>query len=79
METAVEQNVITQAEADTFMEVHAAVDELMATGVSRAAGNMDAMQLAMLTQLVNDGTISSDQAATFTDVHDRLVATGLMQ
>lgn len=79
METAVEQNVITRAEADTFMEVHAAVDALMATGVSRAAGNMDAMQQAMLTQLVNDGTISSDQAATFTDVHDRLVAAGLMQ
>jgi mono/diheme cytochrome c family protein len=39
--TAVEQEVISQAEADTFREVHTAIDGLMASGMPRAAGNMD--------------------------------------
>ncbi|MDT8307598.1 MAG: cytochrome c [Anaerolineae bacterium] len=79
LETAVVQEIVTQAEADTFMEVHAAIDGLMASGVSRAAGSMDAMQQAMLNQLVNSETITAGQAATFNDVHDRLIEAGLMQ
>jgi mono/diheme cytochrome c family protein len=77
--TAVEQEVISQAEADTFRDVHTAIDGLMAGGMPRAAGNMMAMQEAMLNQLVNNGAITAAQAETFRDVHDRLVAAGLMQ
>jgi hypothetical protein len=33
----------------------------------------------MLNQLVNNGAITAAQAETFRDVHDRLVAAGLMQ
>lgn len=77
--TAVEQEVISQAEADTFRDVHTAIDGLMAGGMPRAAGNMMTMQEAMLNQLVNNGAITAAQAATFIDVHDRLVAAGLMQ
>lgn len=79
MDTAVEQNVITQVEADTFMEVHAAIDGLMARGVSRAAGNMAAMEQAMLNQLVNSGSITDEQATIFNEVHDKLIEAGLMQ
>lgn len=79
LEAAVEQDIITQAEADTFMEVHTAIDSLMATGVSRAAGNMAAMEQALLNQLVNNGEITAEQAATFNQVHDKLIEAGLMQ
>jgi mono/diheme cytochrome c family protein len=79
LETAVEENVITQTEADTFMEVHTAIDGLMASGMSRTAGNMQTMQQAMLNQLVNSEAIMSEQAATFNQVHDKLVDAGLMQ
>lgn len=79
MSTAVEQSVITQAEADVFMEVHAAIDGLMGTGMSQVAGSESAMQEAMLNQLVNNGAITVEQAAAFSEVHDKLVEAGLMR
>jgi phytoene dehydrogenase-like protein len=76
---AVAAEVVSQEEADLFMDVHAAMDTLMTEGMPRAAGGMGAMQQALLNQLVNDGTITTDQATSFNDVHDRLLEAGLMQ
>ena len=76
---AVETEVITQEEADVFVDVHAAMDELMAEGVSRAAGGMAEMQQALMNQLVNDGALTEEQVEIFNDVHDRLLEAGLMQ
>jgi hypothetical protein len=75
----VEQGVITQAEADLFDEVHAAMDEWVATGESARVGGMDQMRLTLLTALVQQGTITQEQATAFEDVHQRLVDAGLME
>jgi mono/diheme cytochrome c family protein len=76
---AVEQGVITQEEADTFAEVHAAMDELMASGMENMTGGMGQMQVTMLAELVNEGAITQIMADLFNDIHDRLLAAGLMQ
>jgi mono/diheme cytochrome c family protein len=81
---AVEQDVITQAEADTFAEVHAGVDDHMAEmgdqqNGGHDMGGMDDMLPIMLSELVGGGKITQAQADTFMDVHDRLHAAGLMQ
>lgn len=75
----VEQGVITQAEADTFIAVHAELDALMADQRGQMQGGMADMQAAMLAELVKDGRITQEQADQFNDIHDRLLAAGLMQ
>jgi mono/diheme cytochrome c family protein len=79
LEEAIVEGVITQEEADVFLDVHGALDTLMAGGVPSEAGGMSTMQQAMLNQLLNNGTISPEQAEVFNDVHDRLLEAGLMQ
>jgi mono/diheme cytochrome c family protein len=74
----VEQGVITQEEADTFLAVHAELDELMADDIERTGG-MDDMQATMLAHLIEDGRITQEQADAFTKVHNGLTAAGLMQ
>ncbi|HID50504.1 MAG TPA: cytochrome c [Anaerolineae bacterium] len=77
--TAVSQGLITQAEADTFAEVHTLVDEQMVE--RRGAGNIASMNeelAAVLTDLVTAGKITQAQADTFNLVHDRLTEAGLM-
>jgi mono/diheme cytochrome c family protein len=74
----VEQGIITQDEANTFLEVHAELDVIMAGEMERMGG-ADDMQATMLGQLVESGRISQRQADTFAEVHDTLVAAGLMQ
>lgn len=76
---AVEQNVITQTEADTFTLVHAEIDEHMAEMGDHNMGSMDDMLNTMLAALVSEGKITQSQADSFVEVHDRLDAAGLMQ
>jgi mono/diheme cytochrome c family protein len=76
---AVEQEVITQAEADTFDAVHAAMNEWMAANADTMRGGMGRMQGEILDDLVASGQITEAQAGTFNDVHDRLLAAGLMR
>lgn len=76
---AVEQDVITQAEADVFSDVHALLDSQMTETMQQMQGNMSQMREVLLAQLVDLGTVSAEDAATFNDVHDRLMAAGLMQ
>jgi mono/diheme cytochrome c family protein len=75
----VQQGLITQLEADTFLAVHDELDKLMAAGMAGQSGNMENMQSIMLNQLLEDGHVTEDESTMFSDVHDRLVAAGLME
>lgn len=76
---AVEEEVITPAEADTFDAVHAAMDEWMAANADTMRGGMGRMQQEILDDLAASGRITEAQAETFNDVHERLLAAGLMR
>jgi mono/diheme cytochrome c family protein len=77
--TGVELGVITQAEADLFTEVHNAMDDWVAADASPRAGGMDQMRLALLDEMVAQGTITGEQADAFNDIHERLVEAGVME
>jgi mono/diheme cytochrome c family protein len=77
LEAAVEQGVITQAEADDFAAIHPAVDarvaELRGTGLDQTS-----MLETALTELVAAGDITQAEADTFQAVHDSLSEAGLL-
>jgi mono/diheme cytochrome c family protein len=75
----VAQGVLTQEEADTFLAVHIEMDRLMAEDMPGMMGGMDSMQQQMLDQLTAGGVITAQEAATFKDAHEKLLAAGLMQ
>lgn len=75
--TAVAQNVITQAEADTFNKVHTAMDKVTPQGQMR--GNMNMRENMLLNQLLEAGQISQTELDGFVRIHDLLVESGLMQ
>jgi mono/diheme cytochrome c family protein len=76
---AVEQGVISQAEAGLFEQVHAMLEALMARGMDGMQGNMAAMQDEMLSELIREGSVTQEQADAFSDIHNRLLEAGLMQ
>jgi mono/diheme cytochrome c family protein len=76
---AVESGVITQAEADIFNEVHAALDQRRADLSGTSDDTPAERQTAMLSALVEDGIITQAQADAFADIHNRLAAAGLME
>lgn len=75
----IQQKLISQVEAETFLSVHAELDKLMAAGMAGQSGTMEDMRSIMLEQLLTDDLVTSDEAALFNDVHDRLMAAGLME
>jgi mono/diheme cytochrome c family protein len=75
----VQQGVLTQAEADSFLAVHAEMDRLMGPAMEGQSGGMDNMQSIMLDQLLGDGRITQSEADIFSDAHERLLAAGIMQ
>jgi hypothetical protein len=75
----VERGVISQAEAELFDEVHAAMDERAAVGETPRSGGMDQMRDVLLAELVEQGTITQEQSDVFNEVHERLVEAGLME
>ncbi len=75
----VEQEVITQDEAELFEAVHAEMDALLANRPEGMSGNMGEMQTQVLAALVSEGTITQEQADMFADIHERLVEAGLME
>jgi hypothetical protein len=76
---AVDQEVITQGEGDTFKRVHTALETYLAANRSGVSGlSMDERQAAALSALVNAGTITQEEAAEFKIIHDRLEESGLM-
>ena len=76
---AVEQGIITQAEADDFTLVHTGIDDHMAETGDHNMGGMDDMQATILSALVAEGKITQAQADSFNSVHDRLADAGLME
>jgi mono/diheme cytochrome c family protein len=80
MKQAVEQNVITQAEAEIFSTVHAAVEKFRTENPDFAKSISDAAEreAAMLAEVVKAGTITQEQAEAFKGIHDRLGTSGLM-
>ncbi|MGB3713339.1 MAG: cytochrome c [Candidatus Promineifilaceae bacterium] len=77
---AVDQEIITEAEADTFERVHIKLDEQLAAESSEAmTGNADDVQANSLAKLVDIGKITQAQADTFSKVHDLLIEVGLMR
>ncbi len=76
--TAVEQRVITQDEADTFVVVHDLVSTLR-DKINSPGRGMDEMMDELLDTLQTEDAITQDQADIFLDVHDRLIDAGLMQ
>ena len=63
---------MTQAEANTFAEIHDALEALMAAHGDHTRGNMDAMAAQLLEKLVACGELTEGQANAFQDIHDRL-------
>jgi mono/diheme cytochrome c family protein len=76
--TAVAQGVLTQAEADVFNQVHAAVEGLRAQGFTGTGDTASDMQTQMLAELMRLGTITQPEADAFSDAHSRMLAAGLM-
>lgn len=79
LNNAVDQAVITQAEANLFTQVHNFLDAEMAQHRGMMSGSMADMQARVLEQLTNNGTITQTEADTFNDIHNRLIESGLMQ
>lgn len=76
---AVEQGVVTQAEADSFLLVHDTMDEYRAAHADELPQDMDEAQDEMLAALVEAGTITQTQADDFTRIHQLLIDAGLME
>jgi hypothetical protein len=77
---AVNQDIITQAQADTFHKVHIAVEKYRAehSEVLNSSLNATEREAAILTALVKEQIITQEQAEAFTEIHDRLGSSGLM-
>jgi len=75
----VARGLLSQEEAAIFVAVHANLDRLMAETMPDTAGGMDDMQQAMLTLLIDQGTISQEKADLFSAAHEKLLAAGLME
>ena len=76
---AVEQGVVTQAEADDFLLVHDFMDEYRAAHSDELSQDMDVAQDEMLSALVEAGTITQTQADDFIRIHQSLLDAGLME
>lgn len=77
---AVEQKVITQDEADLFLRVHMAIEEVQQSNLSaQASGGMADIEETVLDELVASGKITAEEKAQFIDVRGRMLDSGLMQ
>lgn len=78
---AMEEGLISQAEADIFDAVHTAMDEYLSIESVSGMGTgsrADALP-GIVEALIETGVTSQDDADIFLDVHDRLIEAGLMQ
>lgn len=77
--SAVEADLITEAEGEQFLAVHGLVDAEMASQRGNGSGSMMVQQETMLTTMVEAGTITQADADNFVKVRDILLNSGLMQ
>jgi hypothetical protein len=76
---AVEQGLISQADAETFSLVHNAMDDYHETHRNELpSGSMDENQDYILRELIITGDITQSQADEFVHVHQLLLGKGLM-
>ena len=77
---AVEQKVVTQAEADLFITVHDAMEQYRIDHpeLTNSGDNATDREAAILSALVAEGIVSQAQVDAFPDIHDRLGNAGLM-
>lgn len=77
---AVQQGVITQAEADTFSTVHGLLEQYREAHPEVIDQTADATEreALMLAELVKSGSLTQAQADAFVDIHDRLGTAGFM-
>ena len=76
---AVEQGLITQTEADGFLQVHKHLDEFRTEHGDELPQDMNTAQEEMLASLVTTGVISQSQADDFARIHQLLLDAGLME
>ncbi|HKJ40037.1 MAG TPA: cytochrome c [Anaerolineales bacterium] len=77
---AVEQKVVTQAEADLFITVHDAMEQYRIDHpeLTNSGDNATDREAAILSALVAENVVTQEQADAFPDIHDRLGNAGLM-
>jgi mono/diheme cytochrome c family protein len=73
---AIEQGLITQAEADIFRTVHEVVEQYRADHpeLVNQGEDIDEREAIILNALVKEQTVTQAQADAFKDIHDRLSA-----
>jgi len=76
---AVEQNVLTQDEADLFNQVHSEMDSLAAASTFESMSGMGETEDTLLAELVETGKITQTKADAFNNIHDKLVEANLME
>lgn len=77
---AVDMGLINEAESDTFLLVHDAIDEYRtANKDSLPQGNTDEIQSVILQALIKGGTITQSQGDDFARIHQLLLDEGLME
>jgi len=76
---AVEQNVLTQDEANLFNQIHSEMDRPAASGTFEPDGDMNRREETIPAELVASGKITQIQADTFNNIHHKLVESSLMQ
>jgi hypothetical protein len=77
---AVDQGVITEAEADIFQTVHDAIESYRTEHpeVVNSGSNATEREATILAALVKAQVISQKEADEFKDIHGRLGVSGLM-
>jgi mono/diheme cytochrome c family protein len=80
LEQAVQQNVITQSERETFETVHGILEQyrLEHPEMTNESSSPTEREAKLLAALVEEQTITQDQADAFITIHDRLAESGLM-
>ena len=75
-----EQDAITETEAEIFNTVHNAAEQyhIEHPEVVNSGVNANERETETLTALVDEKIITQQQANAFTDIHDHLGASGLM-
>lgn len=77
---AVNQGVVTQAEADLFATVHGAMQQYRTDHpeLANSGENATEREAGILSALEAAGIVTQEQAEAFPDIHDRLGNAGLM-
>ena len=80
LDQAVQQNVITLLERETFETVHTILEQFRIEHpeIANESSSPTEREAKLLAALVEEQTITQDQADTFVAAHDRLAESGLM-